>query len=1142
MAGGAGPWEACLWGKRHDGGRTIVEFRILGPLEVQADGHQLQLGGRKQRALLVVLLLNANEVVSRDRLIDALWGERPPPTASHTLDAYVSRLRKALASDGDGGVRLVTRAPGYVLRLAPDQLDLARFERLAADGQRALDAGEPELAAVKLRQAEALWRGRPLADVDFEPFAHAYVDRLEQLGCATTEQRAEAELALGRHEQLVPELQALVTGYPLRERLRGQLMLALYRSGRQAEALTVYQEGRVLLREELGVDPGPQLQELERAVLQQDPALAAPSAHTPSGPTAAQADPITPARATKARRRWVAVTGVAVAAILLAAVGLSLRHDAPRRASVSVEGNAVVTVDTASRLSSAPTTLRARPAGAAYGAGSVWITTPDAAAVLRVDPTSRAIRQTVAVGGGPDAVAAGAGAIWVANYLDGTISRIDPGTDGVVQTIGVGGGPSAVAVGTQLVWVANALGSSVSRIAADSGAVLGTTPVGARPAALAIGAGAVWVASESDDRVLRLDPATGKVQRAITVGTGPTAIAVSGGAVWVANRLDGTISRIDPRRGVVTDTISVGDGPSDIAAAAHSLWVSNEPAGTLTQVDPHAVRVIRTVRLGGRPQALTAAGGNLFVGVAAAGAAHRGGTLTLLKQDPEFDSLDPATLITVAPTQLLGLTNDGLVTLNHAGGAAGLQVVPDLAVSLPPPNDSGTTYTFQLRPGIRYSTGRPVEARDFRYALERVFRLGSPIAYFYAGIAGANACQARPTACDLSHGIVTDEATRSVTFHLSAPDPDFLEKLALPYTYAVPYGSAPREAVRKPLPGTGPYMIASYRPGHELKLVRNPRFHEWSTAAQPSGYPDAIVWKLGVRLDDALTAIQRGHADWVLNYGPLPPARRHQITTQYASQAHTELVPLTYYYFMNTRAPPFNDVRVRRAVNYALDRAALARIYHARPACQVVPPQMPGYRPYCPYTTHPRANGAWRAPDLATAKRLIAESGTKGMRVKVINDLRTPDLSFIVTLLRNLGYRASPWIAPGRRYGLTISDSRNRVQIGSGGWGTDYPAASNFFDVKFSCRVYRPANPFNNNDSEFCNRRIEAEADHARLLGLTNPPAANRAWEHVYRDIVDQAPWLPTVTPTWTDFISKRAGNYQFHPLWGILIDQLWVR
>jgi DNA-binding SARP family transcriptional activator len=167
----------------------MVDFRILGPLEVRANGDRLRLGGRKQRALLAVLLLNANEVVSRDRLIDVLWGEKPPPTASHTLDAYLSRLRKALAGDGDGDgeVRLVTLAPGYVLRIAPDQLDLTRFQRLAADGQRALDAGEPELAAAKLRQAEALWHGRPLADLEFEPFARADVQRLEQLGAGNVE-------------------------------------------------------------------------------------------------------------------------------------------------------------------------------------------------------------------------------------------------------------------------------------------------------------------------------------------------------------------------------------------------------------------------------------------------------------------------------------------------------------------------------------------------------------------------------------------------------------------------------------------------------------------------------------------------------------------------------------------------------------------------------------------------------------------------------------------------------------------------------------------------------------------------------------------------------------------------------------------
>src|SRR5262249_55953900 len=153
----------------------------------------------------------------------------------------------------------------------------------------------------------------------------------------------------------------------------------------------------------------------------------------------------------------------------------------------------------------------------------------------------------------------------------------------------------------------------------------------------------------------------------------------------------------------------------------------------------------------------------------------------------------------------------------------------------------------------------------------------------YSGIVGAGRCQSRPSRCDLSNGVVTDDAGRRVTFHLTAPDPDFLEKLALPYTYAIPAGTSPREATRKPLPATGPYTITSYQPGHQLTLARNPRFHEWSHAAQPDGYADRIVWKLGVRFDDALTTIERGGADRAFTYGPLPANRRREITTRYSS-------------------------------------------------------------------------------------------------------------------------------------------------------------------------------------------------------------------------------------------------------------------
>jgi DNA-binding SARP family transcriptional activator len=250
---------------------AAVEFRALGPVDVLVDGRPLAIGRGKQRALLVLLVLNANRLVSSDRIIDELWGERPPATAQTALQVYVSRLRKALPA----GV-LTTRPPGYVLEVEPESIDLKRFERLTAAGRDELAAGRPEPAAAFLREALDLWHGPALADVAFEPFAQRDVVRLEDLRVAAIEDRIDAELALGCHAELVGELDALVGDHPLRERLRGQLMLALYRSGRQAEALDQYRRARQALVEELGIDPSAELQELERGILRQDEALAAP--------------------------------------------------------------------------------------------------------------------------------------------------------------------------------------------------------------------------------------------------------------------------------------------------------------------------------------------------------------------------------------------------------------------------------------------------------------------------------------------------------------------------------------------------------------------------------------------------------------------------------------------------------------------------------------------------------------------------------------------------------------------------------------------------------------------------------------------------------------------------------------------------
>ncbi len=248
-------------------------------------------GGGKQTALLALLLLHRGGVVSSDSLVDELWGESPPPTAAKIVQNYVSNLRRALEEAGSPDGVILTRGPGYMLRVEAGQVDLDRFERLLDKGVRALDEGETEEAARKLREALGLWRGPALADFTYEPFAQAAIARLEELRLAALERRIEADLALGRHGELVGELKELVENHPLRERLRGQLMIALYRSGRQAEALTSYQEARRALVEELGIDPSPELQKLEGAILRQEVPLEPvpkPPARVAGGATAAE--------------------------------------------------------------------------------------------------------------------------------------------------------------------------------------------------------------------------------------------------------------------------------------------------------------------------------------------------------------------------------------------------------------------------------------------------------------------------------------------------------------------------------------------------------------------------------------------------------------------------------------------------------------------------------------------------------------------------------------------------------------------------------------------------------------------------------------------------------------------------------------
>jgi YVTN family beta-propeller protein len=1119
-----------------------MEFKLLGPLEAWSEGRPLALGGTKQRALLAILLLHANEVVSRDLLIDELWGAKPPSGASHTLETYVSRLRKTLHADRAGEPLIVTQPPGYLLRVEYGQLDLHRFERLLEEGRRALATHAPERAATKLREALGVWRGRPLADLEFEDFARVEIDRLEELRLQALEERIEAELALGRHEATVPELESVVAQHPLRERLRGQLMLALYRSGRQAEALQVYRESRGYLVEELGLEPGPGLRAIERAILRQDDVLMAPEGGgVATAPLPAIPPPDRRARekreVTQPRRRTLAAAGILAAGIVAVAVAMPLALLGSDTSTGTSDRDALELLGPNGTVDGV-VAMRAPPARVAAGFGSLWVTSSDAQTVAEVDPKHRVVRDTIRVGSGPTGVAVGGGAVWVANHLSGTISRIDPATSSVVQTIPLGARPADVAVGNASVWAAVPSSNGVVQIDATTGRIVKTVRLDAPPTALAYGHGALWVASESGRTVARVDPGADAVTLTVPVGGGPAALAYGDGAVWVANSLDGTVSRIDPSRASVEATIGVGNGPDAVAVGRAGIWVTDEFDGSAALIDPRRNAVVTRVRLGSRPTAVASGGESSWIAVRAEGPTHRGGRLVLMASEPSFETLDPRFLTSLQAPQLRGMTNDGLVTFKHVGGSEGNELVPDLAVSLPTASAGATSYSFTFRRGIHYSTGRVVRPSDVRPSIEHLFAGSSPGASFYSAIVGGAGCLSQPRTCDLSRGIVSNDASRTVTFRLTRPDSDFLYKLALPFAYVLPADTPAHDLGSAPLPATGPYRITSYRPGHELRLSRNPVFREWSQVAQPDGYPDSIAWRLGVKPEDAVTAIEQGRADWMLDLEALPANRRSEVETRFAAQLHEQPLLATDYFVLNTTVRPFDDVRVRRALNDALDRRAFVALYGgasaAAPSCQILPPKIGGFRRYCPYRY-----------DLARARRLVAASRTKGMKV-LVWDTRTPAIAYeegvaVVRALRRIGYRAALKIVSVSVFQRSVGRGSTRAQVVSGGWGADYPTASDFIELKLSCREYRPESDFNNNIG-FCDPAVDRKIDRAIALQVSRPAEANALWAKIDHELVDRAVWLPTVTPKTSDFVSKRVGNYQFHPLWGLLVDQLWVR
>lgn len=1097
-----------------------MEFAILGPIEARTEVTGVPLGGPKQRLLLAALLLSANEIVSRDRLVEALWGAEAPPSAHRSLDSHVSRLRRLL-----GAERLLRQAHGYVLRVDPGELDLRRFESLVEDARTAAADGDAPRAARLLRDALSMWRGPALADIAYEPFAALESQRLEEQRLGALEDRLDAELAIGGGPELVAELEALVRAHPWRERMLGQLMLGLYRGGRQTQALDAYQDARRRLATELGMEPGSQVRALEQRILQQDPALLAARHSAPALPR-------------RARGRAVSLVVATLAAVAVGIVflvgGTSGQPGAP------ASGSRLIGIDVNSGNAAPAIALDESPAALVADGRAVWAADADGEQVTRISAASGSVVDQIPVAGQPGSLTTGDGSIWVASTLGGTIERIDPTTDTVTQTVRLGGDHvAAIAFGAGALWAADPTRRALVEIHPGSGSVGRTIALDLRPTAVAVGRGSVWVADYDANSLEELDPASGQVIGSAHTGGGPAAIAVGPGAVWVANSLDSTVSRIDPQTGSLVATLAVGSGPSAVILTGGSVWVASQYSGTLTRIDARTNRVATTLHVGGQPSAAAAAAGKLWIGAGPDTAGHRGGTLRLVGTTP-IPTLDPAFAYLAEPLQFTRLAYDTLLTFDPAPGPRGLRLVPDLAVSVPSATDANTSYTFHLRAGIRYSDGRLLKASDFRRAIERVLRTSSPGGSYYGGIVGAAACAARPAQCTLAGGVVADDRRGTVSFHLVAPDPDFPFKLTIfGYSAPIPPGTPDRDLGATPITGTGPYRLRPLRAGR-VEFDRNPFFREWSHAAQPAGYPDRIVWSTVPSIDDAVEEVQKGAADWI--FGLLPPRRLPSLRVSDAAQLHEN--PLLFIEFipLNTHRAPFNDVRARRALNYAIDRRKIAVLYGgedvATPTCQTVIPGMLGYRFLCPYTRASPAGAGRGGPDLARARALVAASGTRGERVEVwgsSDNVGVPRAvpAYVARVLRSLGYRTTLRMVPAGRLTEPV---RRRIQLSvDGDWLPDYPDPSSYLPQFFGCGGGL-------SNGYVCDHALDRKMRIASSLELRAADAAAREWAGVDRRIVKQAYWVPTVNPQEAELVSKRLKNYEFSPTWDFIADQAWLR
>jgi len=1097
----------------------VVEFHLLGSLEAIDGGEPIGLGAPRQKALLALLLIHRGRTVSADAIIDALWGERPPASATKIVQGYVSSLRRGL-----GAAALRTDGHGYRLCVEADSTDADRFERQLGEGRLALDAGDARLARTTLREALALWRGPALAEFADEPFARSEAGRLEELRLDAVAQRIDADLALGEHLQVTGELQALLREHPLREAFASQLMLALYRAGRQADALECYRAVRARLVDELGLEPGPALRERERAILAHDPSLDLVRAATSDAAPGGRPRP---------RRRAVAfalvlfVTAVAGGLALAASV-----RGGHRRGTLLGRPNSIVAIDPSVDRATAVVSVGARPGAVDAGDGSLWVANRDDQTISQVDPRTQATVRTITLDDPPNSIVTAGGRVWAAGASPSApfiaVDAIDPQfgvVDAAIRIPSVypGSVGSLARRGSDL-WVAADSGE-LTRIDARTARVIRRIDPNGGPTAIATGAdGTVWMTDEEADDVIEID-GEGTITT-IPVGHEPASIAVGDGAVWVTDSYDDAVVRIDPTTHAVTNTIQVGEAPLGIAVGRGSVWVANSGDGTVSRIDPGSGRAVSAIHVGGSPQDLAVSGGRGWVTVDApevsdgARAGHAG---TLRVVAPiDVDSMDPALAYSGLADQLLDATCAKLVNYPDRSGAASSELVPEVAQSLPVASAGGRTYTFTVRRGFRFSppSDAPVTAETFKDTIDRVLdpRMHSPVAWEYLDIVGGRAFHAGKT--PRLTGVIA-RGDRLI-IHLTAPAPDLLARMAEPAMCAVPTDTPITARGVPVIPSAGPYYVTSYAPGQGVVLSENPNYH-----GDRPHHASRIVVQVDTPAGRAIAEIEHGQAD-VTRGVDFTAAQTASLTRRYGpgstaaragGQPSLETRPGGGLDFLalNTHRPLFSHLRLRQAVNDAIDRAALARLGNAyvplseKPTSTYLPPGVPGYRNVAVYSSRPnlaRARALAKGFAGSTVVLATCDVSPCGDQARIVaHDLAAIGLHVRVRAMPVQTMNAEQE-SPHARFDMTWQD-----------WAPDFLDPDAMLNVLLETSTVVPS--------------FVSPQWHARLSAAARLSGARRDLAYARLDLQiarDAAPLAAYGNPAIPNFFSARVGCKTFNP------------